>query len=1274
MHLSANWRSSVALRMKKVVFTPFSPLKNKELFMKMSVLSLLLTVSNLLMAHDSNSQDLDKVVVSIHLKNSTLKTVLHRIEVLTNYSFTYKTDDIAGYKNLSLDQDNISVASLLEKVLQNTSLKYEQVSSSIIIKKRKDYLHTATNLSVNAAPAAFVDTIHGRVVSENGEALAGVTIKVKNTTRVFTTDANGNFSFTVPDKNVSLIFSYTGYTSQELSANSDGSYSVVLRTTGNLNEVVVTGFGVKKEVRKLSYQVTAISGDDIAHTNTPNGVNALQGKVPGLYMSGVAGGPQTSSRILLRGISDLSPGANNQPLFVIDGVLIQPDITNTGAVYGNDQDFGNQLKNINYDDIESFSILNGSAGTALYGSAAQNGVILITTKKGLTRKGVGFSVTQQTSMEKPYGGADFQNEFGAGQNPAYFDSKNTSGTTIDNGDNAGASGLVSFGHKFDGTQVTDIDGRSVKWVAHPHNYLDVYRTGLTSNTNVALEGGNDQSTFRLSWSGLTSKGITPTNDFNRNTFALRSTHKFGKVLDVDAGVTYIFSNTNNPQAQNSSSRSIFNAFTYSVPRSYDAAYYKNHYTDSADGGLNLTESNKYGNAGNGYSLSYFLYKLYYWNNHLNENTLRANIDMTVHIQPWLNFLIRGNLFNTYSTQEQKYWGDGPGFAGVVGLSDDFSDQYQKDKFNNKSYRVQGLLTANHKLFGDVSGSLNVGGEIYNKGVDGEYAHITGLLVPGVFTLENYKNYQNTSFKQYKGNNYRNVSFYAFGDLGWKDQVYLNFSERMEYSSSLVFPSAKGNNIYQYPSVGLSWLLDRTFELPTYVNYFKLRGSFANTGKDILPWTISGDLNTYVANGSYQTLAGSTVNPYTFYSTQIVDPNLKPQRTAEWEAGLESRYLGNRLTFNATVFTKKTKEQIATKALDNSSGASSYYTNIGTVRNQGLELTLGGSPVKTKDFTWNTTLIYTKYTNKILSYATTQPYITLESQYFTEVRAYVGSAYGDIYSYNAFTPYQAYDASGKPTADANNGKRTIYNVGGYWRYMPIQYASSPYDNTKARKLGNINPNFLWSFSNTFNYKNWFANVLVDGRVGGKQLSFTYKYGTGIGALKSSLHGRDAAHGGVAYAGTDANGISGNWNDGIIMDGVFAQGQTANVNGSTVDLGGMSFKDAADKGYVQPVPASQYYYQAYGSWSRGIADLSTFDDSWVSLREVSIGYNLPKELTMKAKIQNLRLSLVGRNLFYIYNGMPAHVNPESIFNNRASSAFDFGAGPSTRSMGVSLNANF
>jgi iron complex outermembrane recepter protein len=1114
--------------------------------------------------------------------------------------------------------------------------------------------------------------ITGTVKDSVGYPIAGASVSVKNFKSGAGTDATGHFKLTVPAGAKTIVISSVGYDAKEVSIGAETDLTISLSSSSNsLQDVVVVGFGKRVEAKKISYAVSSVAGADIAKTNTPNPINALQGKVPGLYMSGVAGGPQTTSRILLRGISDIQPGANNQPLFVIDGVLLQPGITNTGVVYGQDQDFGNQLKNLNADDIENISVLKGSAATALYGSAAQNGVILITSKKGAARKGLGVSLTQQYSIEKAYGGAKFQNQWGAGSNPAYFDSRNLNGNTIDNGDNNASGGLISFGHPLDGSTVVGLDGRTVKWSPQPNNYLDVYRTGFTRNTNVALDGGNETTTYRFSWTNMSSNGITPTNDFSRNNFFLRATQKLGKFIDVDAGINYGSSLVDNPQAQNSSSRSIFNAFVYSATRDYDSKYALANLADPIIGGVNKAETDNYGNAGNGYSPVWFLYKLYYWHTNQNENTLRGNLDLTFHFKPWLKLLLRGNLLDTYTTYEEKYQGSGKGFLGQAGYSDDFSDHYYIDRKTFKSYRGQALLTADKKLSKDMDGSFTLGGEIYNYGTYGENVSINGLNVPGVFNLSNYANYNRTGFGSDLGNNYRNVSFYAFGDLGYKEQLFLNFSERVEYSSSLVFPNGTGNNVYQYPSVGLAWLVSKTFNLPEYISFAKLRASYAQTGKDLLPWQISSNFRTYSYNGTN----ASGLPLYGFSTNQIIDPNIKPQRTNEEEVGLNLQFLKNRIGIDVAVFQKITNEQIATKTLAPESGASGLLLNIGSIRNRGLEIALSTTPLRTRNFSWISIINFTKYVNKILSYSTASPYVSLDGDLRSEVRAYVGAAYGDLYSINAFTPYQAFDANGKPIADQNNGKHTIFNSSGYWRYLPSGggYVDGKYYNNEAKKIGNINPDFLWSWSNTFNYKSFVAGFMLDARVGGQLQSFTYKYGTGFGDLTSSVFGRDKAHGGITYTGKDANGIQGTWNDGMLLDGIFEQGMTADVNGTTVELGGMLFKDAVAKGYVQPVPAAQYYAQAYGSWSRGIADLTTFDDSWVSLREVSMGYNLPQSVTKKIKINNARLSLVGRNLLYLYNSFGG-INPEGIFNNRASAGFEFGAGPSTRSIGINLYANF
>jgi iron complex outermembrane receptor protein len=1111
--------------------------------------------------------------------------------------------------------------------------------------------------------------ITGVVRDSVGYPIVGASVSVKNYKNGANTDATGHFQINIAPGAKTLTISSVGYETKEITLGLEKDFMISLSASKNsLQDVVVVGFGRRAESKKLSYAVSTVKGSEIAETNTPNPVNALQGKVPGLYMSQVAGGPQTSSRILLRGIADITNGGNNSPLFVIDGVLIQPSLTNTGGE-GNEQDFGNELKNINADDIENISVLKGSAATALYGSKAQNGVIIITSKKGFARKGVGISFTQQYSTEHPYGGGDFQSEYGAGSNPAYLNPDPTQSNTVPNGGASNYAGLVSFGKKFDGSTVTDIDGRSVKWEAH--DPLHVYENGYTYNTNIAVAGGDENSTFRLSWSNMANKGTLPTMSYGRNTFTLRATHKIGSLIDIDASVSYLTNKVNNPNAQNSSSRSMFNAFLFSIPRSYDIDYYKTHYLDPVNGGLNIAESNLYGNMGNGYSLSYFLYQLYYWNKVRAENTFRPNLDITLHFTPWLKLLLRGNLYLTNNKQETKYWGDGSGFAGNAGLFQDLSNQYSVTFGNYQNTRFQALLTADRKLGKDITANFNAGGEIYNEKYDGSYITLNGLNTPGYFNVSNYVSKNNVSYGQTNADTYRNVSFYAFGDFGWKDQLFLNWSERLEYSSALVFPNGTGHNVYQYPSIGLSWLLDKTFNLPGYISSARLRASFANTGKDVTAWAISSDLNTYTYSGTYTNAQnGSTPPLYGFGSSQVVDPNLKPQRSGEYELGFNLQFLNNRVGVDASVFNKETYNEIATKGFATQSGSSGELMNVGHIRNRGIEVQLTGAPIRTKNFSWSSTLNYSMYRNKIVSFATTSPYITLESQYFTEVRAYIGSAYGDIYSYNSFLPYQAFDANGNKMADPNNGKHVIFNSG-TWRYEPVSYAGGNYDNS-ARKIGNINPNFLWSWSNNFTYKNFFAGFMIDGRVGGKILSFSEKYGVGSGAFKSSLHGRDAAHGGVQYSGVDDNGKQGTWNDGIILDGVFAQGSTSTITGH--DIGGMTFKDAVTKGEAQPEPAADYYVAAYGSWSRGIADLNTFDNTWVSLRQVSIGYTLPKTLSQRLKLSNTRISLVGRNLLYLYNGMGDHVNPEGIFNNRASSAFEFGAGPSTRSIGIDFNTNF
>lgn len=360
-------------------------------------------------------------------------------------------------------------------------------------------------------------TITGVVKDSSGNGLPGVTVNVKGTKTTSVSDAQGNFKIAASTSSPVLVFSSVGFTSKEVTPDNTNSVAVTLSvSTSQLNEVVVTGFGTRTNTRKIAYAVQEVKGEDITKTNSSNLVNALQGKVAGVMVNQGVGGPQSSSRIRIRGNTSIS-STNTQPLFVVDGVLIRPGVTGADS-WGNNQDFGNVMKDLNPDDYASFSVLKGSAATALYGSEGQNGVILITTKKGTARKGLGVSVTHTESFDQAYKLYDLQNEYGSGVDPTF---QQVNGVNIID-PNLGQ--YFSFGPKFNNQTVKDIDGHMM--VYKPNDPLSFYQTGKYINTNVAMEGGNDRSTFRFSYSNLNNNSVMPNNKMQRNSFNLRATQKF----------------------------------------------------------------------------------------------------------------------------------------------------------------------------------------------------------------------------------------------------------------------------------------------------------------------------------------------------------------------------------------------------------------------------------------------------------------------------------------------------------------------------------------------------------------------------------------------------------------------------------------------------------------------------------------------------------------------------------------------------------------------------
>lgn len=1098
-------------------------------------------------------------------------------------------------------------------------------------------------------------TITGALRDETtGNPIPSATVSVKGTKTATGTDANGSFRLRTNVANPTLIVTSVGYDPQQIEYKGEESLTISLKTKNSaLTEVVVTSFGQRSATSKLPYATQQINSAELAKAPSPNVLNSLQGKLSGVRIDQGTGGAGSSSRIRIRGNTSLS--GNQSPLFVIDGVLIKPDVTGPETwADNNNADFGNILKNINEDDIESVSVLKGSAASALYGSGAQNGVILITTKKGRTGNGLGVSFNITQMWDKVYAVPDLQYEYGGGISPTF--AKDAMGNDVIDPD---FGPFYDFGPKLDGHLVKDLDGRMRPW--SPYKVIDFFKTGSQTDYNVALQGGTDRSSFRASYSKNITDGIIPNGArFDRDNFAIRATQKIGKIFDIDASITYTQTKNKNPIRQVSNYNPIFR-FNYYRANTTDWNYYINNFEDKLNGG-------RISGANDPYNLGLFLWTTYNNNQFSNEDNLRANVDLTTHITPWLTLLTRGNISNYNTKVEKKFLGDGAGFTnGYYGL---YTSRY-------KDYRLQGLLTASKQVTSDLQGSITLGAEL-NKNQIGEIidAHTNNGLStanPFLFSLTN--GIGVVSLNQTYRPSKLTDGIYAYGDFTWRDMLTLSGSIRKDYNSTLILANGTGEYNFVYPSVGASFIFSNLLkEKPqfNFLSFGQLRASYGVTGKDYDPWELNR-VGNYSIGGTDEVVnsgLGVTILPHIGFSgSTLPNKHLKNEKTKEYEFGGNLRFFDNRLGIDVAYYVKNTFNQILALPVSPEIGANNALFNVGQIRNEGIEILLNVVPVRSKDFTWSFTANFTRNHNTVVSLAPGVSSYSLLNAFGADVRAVAqpGKEYGAVYSTYAFATYQARDANGNAIDNPGNGKRVLGNApngsNGYTFLRSGDYAPGL---ERDKYLGTIMEKYLAGTYQTFRYKDFSLNVQIDAKIGGLMASGTHQYGSSNGAFAFSLPGRDAAHGGITY--TDANGNK--QDDGIIPDGVFADGITS-ANGT--DLGGMSYKDAYDKGLIAPKPAWQYY-EDLTQWSSGIREFSVFENSWVALREVSVGYNLPKSISSKLKINNLRVNLIGRNLTYIWKNAKGGINPEGLSSNQPAAFAEYGGIPYVRNLGFSVNADF
>jgi len=1193
--------------------------------LKMKLTALLLFVALFQIQASTYSQN---TKISLNLKNVSVGEVLDEIQLLTEFKFFIDTKLIDTERIVSVNVRKERVSKILNKVFTGTNVAYKVLDKQIIFK-----------LDESISGAIQKAQVKGIVTDGDGNPMPGVNVRIEGTSVGTQTDFDGNYVLKASKGDV-IIFTYIGMKTVNVTVGESASVNVVLEEeTNSLNEVVVTALGIKRSTKRLGYAMNEVKGEEIAVTNTINPVLALQGKTAGVSIGSSDGGLFGNAKIQIRGISTMN-STNNQPIFVIDGVILENSISNASADWSaSADDYGNILKNLNPDDYKSVSVLKGAAATALYGSRGINGVILITSKDGAGAQGLGVSVKQTTGFDYVYDQPGIQYEFGDGALPGYtsYGEKDaddkfyrfSTNQFYTNADGIATKrdhpwGGFGYGPKFDGRPIIGFDGELEKYNPSTNNMKDAYGLGVNSNTSLALRGGNDKGTFYLSDSYNDRTGNLPNNSFKRNSLSFNGTYKLAEWLKARASISYTTSTSKNPR--NDVSQRFFDG---TWGNWYDTKKYKQRkYWQAPHGGL---PSNNYGDSYTGIASAGYWFASNMNDSSREEEVIRPIVNLTANLTDWLTVSVEGSI-NKYNTKyEQKNLGSG--FANEGGY-------YELKHTNDESKTGKVTLNINKDINEDLTANLLIGGETWSQEKSNTRVRTDGgLIVPGRFYMGNSK--KNLLSSAGISGTKKISSLYFMGSFGYKDQLFVDITGRNDWSSALVYTDGTGNNSYFYPSVSTSWLVNETFELPNWVTFGKIRASWAQVGSDTNPY----EINKGYGDGKYE-LAGDKFVYLNAVNTKNVSRDIKPERKNSIEIGADIRFLNNRLGLDIAYYDETIDNQIGDVRTDIVSGFKTILTNVGSLTNSGLEISLTGKPIKTENFVWESTFNYSKGKTEINNlHKDYGAYKVIGgSASYGNFRvgsvAFEGGEYGVLMSDTTVKKWQSTDTDGNAIADPRNGMKVL-------TWSDSRRGAFHKRSNVVEEIGKIQPDFEGSWVNSFRYKNFSMSVMLDARYGGHIASYSSKYGTANGYLETSLKNRDVAHGGIEWNSQYADTQGRTYSDGMIPDGIFEEGQTVTaINGATVDVGGMTYQEAYDAGHIEPTHAGFNHYFS-NSWSRGTVNDSWFKEvKYIAIRNITVGYNLPKSVSKHIGANNLNISLNARNVGYLYNSLPNNINPESF----------------------------
>ncbi|MEQ8359475.1 MAG: SusC/RagA family TonB-linked outer membrane protein [Cytophagales bacterium] len=950
--------------------------------------------------------------------------------------------------------------------------------------------HILTFLALLMTTASWAQVlVSGNVTSgEDQSPLPGVNILIKGTANGTITDANGDYSLSVPSENDVLVFSFVGFNSQEVSVSGRSNISIVLLSDAKqLSEIVVTALGVERDKKALGYATQEIAGDDMTQARETNMVNGLAGKIAGVQVLNSGTSIGGSARVSIRGESSLNINGN-QPLFIVNGIPISNQVVGSSGNSNLEVDYGNGAAEINPDDIASINVLKGPAAAALYGSRAANGAIIITTKSGKGQKGIGISVNSNTTFEKPLRLPDWQDVYGQGNN-GQFEFVDGSGAGIADGvdESWGPRMSGQLIPQFDsprnvpgfrGGDLNAPDGSTINptaWNPQPNNIDDFFETGKTFTNSVAIASSGDFGNVRFSWTNLDQTGILPNTDLKRNTLALSTSLDLTDKLNVATSINYIDTESKNRPAISYGTESLMYLWIW-YGRQINTNNLRDYWMPGLEGRQQFNYNYNYHD--NPYFTSF-------------ENTngqdkarVLGNISATYKFTKELSLMVRtGTDFYNELRDRRRAFSTQRFPLGM----------YREDDIGFTERNSDFLLTYNKAGLDSWSFNVSLGGNQMKQVQDYQSTVAPQLLIPGLY------NFSNTAVQlqiDERNQEKRINSLYGYTQIGFKNMIFLDLTGRNDWSSTL----PKDNNSYFYPSATLSAVISDMLTLPQVIDFAKVRLAYAEVGNDTDPYSLENVFTSATPFGSNQAKRESAT---------LANAELKPERTLSYEIGTDLRFFGGRLGFDFTYYLNRTKDQILPISLDHSTGYTAKIINAGEIENKGIEIMLRATPISfTNGFNWDINFNFSRNRSRVIELAEGIGAYTLTDRNGAFIQARVDQQMGAVYGIG-FDRVQ----------DENSP---------FFGQIIHSAEGTPLRGSDLEFQGNYNPDWMLGIQNNFTFKGFNLGFLFDIREGGIVVSRTKTIGSTSGQLEETLFGRENGY----DLADPANGI--------ISEGVIANG--------------------------------------------------------------------------------------------------------------------------------------